>query len=464
MATAQNQPQNEEQLQQQDFKQPQQGKLKSLDDHLQGLAKLGGYDLLESAIENVQNLNPERKARKKIFLEEAGRKAERAELKKSLNLWLDILSSSEDLTEMINSSTARSEAADRTLKANLKKALDRTQDLERSYRSVALFFKNTESQKIKNVSFINADPDQLKDLDNTRFIDYIQSELVNNYDRLDLRNNYSILILPGYLGSNKVVEKWAKIANDNKVMLVTDFENLDTPDDVMELFEAANLTGGDPYRSNMVMACNWLVGRGKDDAVGEEEHLYVPPSSSLGGKIYYTLMSQVTAGKKYGSMNEVDGVRFDLKKSEIASLEKLGLIPMAKEYGKVMAFSAKTLFNGDNIGLQTYSVVRVFDYVTKVLMDFLNRRAFENFNANTRKELNGQIVKFLDSITGPSKLIENFTIKRFEQDPQQKDRVFLDIHLKPYFPAKTFLIKLDGHKGDDPDGIDWASSYEQEGK
>lgn len=48
---------------------------------------------------------------------------------------------------------------------------------------------------------------------------------------------------------------------------------------------------------------------------------------------------------------------------------------MVNEYGKIMAFSAKTLFTGDNIGLQTYSVVRVFDYVTKVLLDFLNRRA-----------------------------------------------------------------------------------------
>src|SRR5664279_3249478 len=114
-------------------------------------------------------------------------------------------------------------------------------------------------------------------------------------------------------------------------------------------------------------------------------------------------MSQVTAGKKHGGMNEVDGVRFDLKKSEIASLEKLGLVPMVKEYGKVMAFSAKTLFNGDNLGLQTYSVVRVFDYITKVLIDFLNRRAFENFNSITEKELMGQIIRFLDRITGPDK-------------------------------------------------------------
>jgi Type VI secretion system, TssC, VipB len=433
-----------------------------LENVLQPLAKFGGFDLLESAIDAVQNVNPERKARKKIFLEEGSKKEERAALKKTLKLWVDVLNSSDDITEMVHTSEQRSQQAAQVLKKNLHAAVKETGQLEKSYRSVALFFKNTESLKVKNVSVINAEPEQLKDLDNTRFIDAIHTELVENFDRLDLRNNYSILILPGYLGSNKVVEKWAKLAYENKVMLVTDFENLDTPDDVMELFESANLTGGDPYRSNVVMTCNWLVGRGKFAEIGEEDDLLVPPAAALAGKIYTTLMSQVTAGKKFGGINEVDGVRFDLKKSEIANLEKLGLIPMVKEYGKVMAFSAKTLFNGDNLGLQTYSVVRVFDYVTKVMMDFLNRRAFENFNASTRKELNGQIVKFLDSITGPHKLIENFTIKRFEQDPIQKDRIYLDIHLKPYFPAKTFLIKLEGQKGDEADKTEWASKYEQE--
>lgn len=431
-----------------------------LDTSLKGLEKFGGFDMLEAAIEGVQNINPERKARKKIFLEENSRKLEREALKKSLQWWSEILNSSDDVSTMIEVSQQRSDLANQVLKKNLKAAVSTTKSMERSYRSVALFYKNTESMKVKNVSIMNVDPDQLKDLDNTRFIDAIRTELVDNYDRLDLRNNYSLLILPGYLGSNMVVEKWTKIAYENKVMLVTDFENLEAPDDVMEMFEAANLTGGDNYRSNAMMSCNWLVGRGKFDEIGEEEDLFVPPAAALGGKVYNTLMSQVTAGKKHGGINEAEGVRFDLKKSEIASLEKLGLVPMVKEYGKVMAFSAKTLFNGDNLGLQTYSVVRVFDYVAKVMMDFLNRRAFENFTANTRKELNGQIVKFLDSITGPSKLIEHFTIRRFEQDPVQKDKIYLDIHMKPYFPAKTFLIKLEGQKGDD--GNDWASEYAQD--
>ncbi|KAA2243724.1 type VI secretion system contractile sheath protein TssC [Chitinophaga agrisoli] len=434
----------------------------SLEQSIEVLAKYGGFDLLEASIEGAQNLNPDRKARRNIFLTEGNKKGERDKLRKSLQVWEKVLSSATELTDMVNFSAEHAEQADKVLTANLAEAVESTKELEQSYRNVALFFKNTESDKIKNVAFINVELDQLKDLDNTRFIDAIHQEIVQNYDRLDLRGNYSLLVLPGYLGSNKVLEKWAKIAHENKVMLVTDFSHLDAPDDVMEMFEQANLTGGEIHRSNVIMACNWLVGRGKFDEVGEEDNLYVPPSGSLAGKIYKTLMSQVTAGKKFGGMNEVDGVKFELKKSEIASLEKMGLVPMVKEYGKVMAFSAKTLFNGDNIGLQTYSVVRVFDYVTKVLMDFLNRRAFENFNANTRKDLMKQIIRFLDSITGPDKLIEDFNIRRFEQDPIQKDRIHLDIHLKPYFPAKNFLIKMEGHKGEDVN--EWETEYEQDNK
>lgn len=429
---------------------------------IEDLAKYGGFDLLEAAVEGAQNLNPDRKARRNIFLTEAGKKTERDKLKKILSLWEKVLSESNELPEMVDYCTSHAEEAEKVLSNNLGEAVASTRELEQSYRNVALFFKNTESDKVKNISFINVELEQLKDLDNTRFIDAISTELVNNYDRLDLRTNYSLLVVPGYLGSNKVIEKWAKIAHENKAMLVTDFAHLDAPDDVMEMFELANLTGGEIHRSNVIMSCNWLVGRGKFDEVGEQEHLYVPPSGALAGKIYKTLMSQVTAGKKFGGMNEVDGVKFELKKSEIASLEKMGLVPMVKEYGKVMAFSAKTLFNGDNLGLQTYSVVRVFDFVTKVLMDFLNRRAFENFNANTRKDLMKQIIRFLDGITGPDKLIEDFNIRRFEQDPIQKDRIHLDIHLKPYFPAKNFLIKMEGQRGDD--AADWDTTYEQDGK
>ncbi|MDJ1467194.1 DUF5458 family protein [Cytophagaceae bacterium DM2B3-1] len=434
----------------------------SLEQAGQKLAKYGGFGILETTIDGLQNLNPEKKARKRIFLTDESKKAEREALKKRLRLLSDLISSAETVPELIEKATEKSETATQLLTQNLSNAFASVRDLERSYRSVANFFKNADQDKLKNVSIMNADMEQVTNLENTTFIDAITEEIEKNYDRLDLRDNYSLLVLPGYLGSKKVVDKWARIANKNKVMLVTDFEHLDAPEDVIDLFDSAQLTGGDAYLSNVVMTCNWLVGRGRYQEVQEEEDLYVPPSTALAGRIYSTLMSQVTAGRKHGSLFEVDGVRFQLKKSEISEIEKLGLIPMVAEYGKVMPFAAKTLFSGDNIGLQTYSVVRVFDYITKVLIDFLNRRAFENFNVNTRMDIQKQITRFLDSVTGPGKLIEKFKVLRFEQDPQKKDRIYLDIHMVPYFPAKTFVIKLDGQKGDDPDSADWKADYQQQ--
>lgn len=442
-----------------------EGKL-SLEKSTEQLVKYGGFDLLETVIEGVSNLNPSRKARKNIFLTEDAKKEERKQLKKRLELWKEILSSTDNLGEMAQSSQDKVDRSKEVLSENVSKAVEACKDLERSYRSMALFFKNTELDKVKNVSIVNAEMDNLTDLDNTVFFDEISREIESGYDRLDLRDNYSMMVMPGYLGSNSVISKWAQMAHKNKVMMVTDFRHLDTAEDVIDVFDSANHAGGDAYLSNVIMTSNWLVGRGKYDDIGEEDDMYVPPAAALAGKIYSTLASQVTAGRKHGTLNEVDGVKFQTKKSDIAQMEKMGLVPMVSEYGKIMAFSAKTLFNGDNVGLQTYSVVRVFDWVIKVLMDFLNRRAFENWDHNMRMDIQSQIVRFLDKITGPGKLIEKFTIKKFERDPTQKDRIILDIHMVPYFPAKTFLISLDGTKGDDAEGETgdrkWDSAYNQQ--
>ncbi|MGE8555531.1 DUF5458 family protein [Chryseobacterium jejuense] len=424
------------------------------------LNKMGGFGFVESVVDGIANMNPTRKARKEIFLNDNNKSDERKELLQKINLWVSLLEGSESADKMADTCKTKAQQADQNLKKNLKNTLDAVRLLETNYRTVAQFYKNTELDKVDNVSIVNASLDQVSDLDNPLFIDAISEEFKNYYDRLDLRDNYSILAIPGYLGSNKVIEKWAKICNENKVMMVTDFANLDKPDDVVDLFHSANLTGGELHRSNVIMTCNWLVGRGKAEEVGEEDNVELPPSTSLAGKIHKTLMSQVAAGKKHGNINEVDAVKFELKKSEISQLEKMGLVPMVNEYGKIMAFSAKTLFTGDNIGLQTYSVVRVFDYVTKVLLDFLNRRAFENWNAKNEDDLRRQIVTFLDNIKGPDKLIEKFKIVRFEQDRVNKDRVWLDIRMTPYFPTKSFVIKLDGHKGDD--GNEWDAQYTQE--
>lgn len=432
----------------------------SLETSVNKLAKSGGFDFLEAVVDGVDNMNPLRKAKRNIFLTDASKKQQRAELKKKVQMWLDLLSENNSVSEMVDKSVERAETAERLVKGNLKKVLETSRSLEQAYRSVHLFYKNTESPKLKNVVLMNAAMEQLTDLDEPLFIEYVAKELKSKFDRLDMRQNYSMMVIPGYLKSNTIVDKWAKMAYNNKVMLVTDFVNVEGPDDALDLFTDANLTSGDPHKANVVMTCNYIVGRGKKTEVGEDEDVYVPGSAALAGKMYCTKLSQPVAGKTYGSIDEVDTVRFDQQKGDISELENVGLVPLVGEWGRVMPFSAKTLFTGDNLGMQTYSVVRVFDFIAKVLSDFLNRRAFELWNVKMEKNLRSQIVKFLDGIQGPDKLIEKFQIIRFERDENQKDHIFLDIHITPFFPAKSFLVKLDGYKGDD--GEEWKASFKQQ--
>lgn len=446
----------------QQFKQEERQEVKelpALDTSINALVKAGGYDFLEAVVDGADSMNPVRKAKRNIFLTDASKKEQRNQLKQKMNLWIELLSQTNSVSEMVDTSVEKAETSEQLLKGNLKKVLDSTRELEQSYRSVHIFYKNTESPKLKNVALMNAPMSELTNLDEPKFIEHVAGELKNNFDRLDMRHNYSLLVIPGYLKSNTVLDKWAKMAYNNKVMLVTDFENVETSDDVLDMFTDANLTGGDPHKANVMMTCNYIVGRGKKAEVGEEEDLYVPGSAALAGKMYCTKLSQPVAGKTYGSIDEVDAVRFDQKKGEISGLEDAGLVPLVGEWGRVMPFSAKTLFTGDNLGMKTYSVVRVFDFIAKVLSDFLNRRAFELWNVRMEKNLRSQIVKFLDGIQGPDKLIEKFQILRFERDEDQKDHIFLDIHITPFFPAKSFLVKLDGYKGDD--GEEWKTELKE---
>jgi len=250
----------------------------ALDKSVGALAKFGGFDFLEAIVDGSDNMNPARKAKRTIFLTDANKKEQRAALKKKMQLWIDLLSESSSVSEMVDKAVTKAETAEQLLKSNLKKVLSSTRNLEQSYRSVHLFYKNTESPKLKNVVIMNAGMDQLTDLDTPRFSEFVAEELKSKYDRLDMRQNYSLLVIPGYLKSNTVVDKWAKIAYNNKVMMVTDFDNIETSDDVLDIFTDANLTSADPQKANVIMTCNYIVGRGKKVEVGEEEDVYVPGS------------------------------------------------------------------------------------------------------------------------------------------------------------------------------------------
>ena len=325
------------------------------------------------------------------------------------------------------------------IKQNLKKALEVTRDLEISYRSLALFYENAGAERVENVSILNADMEQLQDLDNPIFFDAIANELRQNYDTLDLRNSYSLLVVP-----ENTTEKWAQLAYQNKVVLLTDNPYLD-------LGNKYKLVGENNFLCNVIMTCNYLLGRESFMEVGEKA-LYLPPSCAMAGKLY--------SQKILESINQLTGLQklqFEMTKQQIAQLEEVGLIPLFNSSGYAKASSTRTLYSGEDEALRMYPTVRVFDWLTKVFMDFLNSQPLENWTYSLEKDMRQQIELFLTSIKGPDKIIAKYTGLRLERDPSEKDRVLFGIDLKLSFSDNYFWMLLARNPTDT--GFTWNTSF-----
>lgn len=426
-----------------------------LQDSLSGLNKFGGFQLLKGLIKGIDNMDPRRKAVKNIFLSDSAYTDARAKLKNELALWVSILENGEtDPMEIIDSCKAKTEKAEQNLKDNLFNVHEEIKNLEIAYRSLDSFFANAGQGKIDCITIMNVNKDELENHDSDDTV-AIREELERYYDRLSLKNNYSLLVLPGYLGDATSVRMWADTAYKNKVIMLTDFKDSLNFEMLKEELDDANLQGQDAHLANVVMTCNYILGRKKSEIAEEDDDVYIPGSAALAGRMTNTediVIAQGAAGKKYGTLSNVKGARLDLRKSEIAALIDFGVIPMVEEDGRTMAFSNRSLYNGATLGLQEYPIVRVFDWIGKVFQNFFNDEAFTNWNSQVKAELQQAVHDFLSDYKGPGKLIENYNLKGINQDPKTKD-ISVQVELKPFFAAKNFLIELTGHNGQA--GVEW---------
>ena len=431
-----------------------------LQESLDGLNKFGGFQMVKGLIKGVENMDPRRKAVKNIFLSDAAYKESRKKLKNELELWVSILSEGgTDPMEIIEQCSAKRDKAETNLKNNLFSIHDEIKKLEVTYRSLDSFFANAGQGKIDCLTLMNVNKEELEYHDSEDTL-AIRDELEKYYDRLSLKNNYSLLIVPGYLGDANTIRMWADTAYRNKVIMLTDFKDSMNFEMLKEELDDANLQGQEAKMANVVMTCNYLLGRKKSELADEDEDLYIPGSAALAGRMTNTeetVIAQGAAGKKYGTLSNVKGARLDLRKSEIAALIDQGVIPMVEEEGRTMAFSNRSLYNGATLGLQEYPIVRTFDWIGKVFQNFFNDEAFINWNSSVKADLQQAVHDFLSDYKGPGKLIENYNLKGINQDPKTKD-IKIEVELKPFFAAKNFFIELTGHNG--TAGVEWDQNVQ----
>ena len=432
-----------------------------LQSSLSGLDKFGGFQLLKGLIKGVENMDPRRKAVKNVFLSDAAYEDARKRLQNELSLWVDILEAGgNDPMEIIDSCKSECEKAERNLSENLFCIHDEIKNLEVTYRSLDSFFANAGQGKIDCITLMNVNKAELGDHDSEDTL-AIRDELEKYFDRLNLKNNYSMMVVPGYLGDAETVRMWAQTAYRNKVIMVTDFKDSMNFEMLKEELDDASLQGTDPYLGNIVMTANYILGRKKSELAGEDDDLYIPASGALAGRMSNTediVIAQAAAGKRYGTLDNVKGARMDLRKSEIAALIDQGVIPMVEEDGRTMAFSNHTLYNGASKGLQEYSIVRVFDWIGKVFQNYCNDHAMEIWTPQIKSEITSDIHNFLSDYKGPGGIIEKYTNLKIDQDPKTKD-ITINVEITPFFAAQNFFIELTGKSTNA--GVDWEQNTKQ---
>ena len=416
------------------------------------LASFGGFNAVRGFLPDTDNLNPARKAAKAVFLSDKRFEGKRKELAKDLKAWIALLDEGHDsATAFVDACKQKEETFTGVLKQGITDALYATQNLERSYRALDAFFKNANTDKVKNLRLINVYKDDIADAD-SGFKNEIENLLRNGFDRLSLKDAYSLMVVPGNVFQDKAtLLQWAKVAFKYKVMLITDHADEYSFDDMQANTEMYK--DSDQELMNVVMTANWIVGREAEKMSSDEEDqkaFYIYPSGALAGKLYDETanMAQGAGGKKYGTLDGVKGVKLDLLKSEIAALMDNQVVPMVYSEGRVMAFNNNTLYNGDLTAMKEYPIVRVFDWVKKVLMNYVHEVALENWDPfNSPKNLKEKIQAFLNQFKGYGNLFQSYEIGNPVQDPETK-RITVDISLTPFYAAKNFIIKVAADKKD----------------
>lgn len=416
------------------------------------LSAFGGFQAVKGFIPEADNMNPAHKAAKNVFLTDKRFKDKREALADELKAWIELLGKGYTTpSEFVDSCNSDVEKYSKLLAQGVSDALYETKELELAYRNLDAFFKTANAEKVKNLRVINVYKDDIADAD-SGFAGEVEGVLRNGFDRLSLKDSYSLLVVPGNVFQDKpTLLQWAKIAYKYKVMLVTDHANEFSFDDLFGNTEGYK--DSDAELMNVIMTANWLVGREAEQLSEDEKEagaFYICPSGALAGKLYDETanMAQGAGGKKYGTIDGVKGVKLDLLKSEIAALMDNQVVPMVYSEGRVMAFNNATLYNGDLSAMQEYPIVRVFDWVKKVLMNYVHEVALENWDPyNSPKELKAKIQSFLNDYKGYGNLFQSYEIKDPVQDPVTK-HITCDISLTPFYSAKNFVIKVSANKTD----------------
>jgi hypothetical protein len=414
----------------------------------------GFNELLAPLADNLEVFGPKAAKKKKKFLHDDAAAPERQQLRDRLQAFKDLLAhpnagNHKQLRQIAQEKLDQNESL---VNKNLGKITEAARDLEQTYRELALFYQNAQPQKVKNLTLLNLNKDVLLDPDSKVLYTELERRLLGEAKKVDQKKAYSLLVIPKLWQSKQpknLIEQYAKLAGASRLQFLTDFADTDTVKEALKERENPRwqgICGSEAFHSHLTLFTNHLVLRGKDESIGEEEDLRGSPTMALAGKMYAEKISQPIAGEKHGSVSGALGIAFETNQEEVADLSDEGLNAMMHAFEKDMAYEAATAFNGSEYALKRYAVVRVMDYVNRVLRHYLGKVTFQQLDRDKSNHVRDTIQDFLDQLA-EQKIIAKGKVETFGWNARVPDRIDLDISILPLWAVRTFVYALSAVKG-----------------
>ncbi|MCK4413945.1 MAG: hypothetical protein KAY32_10390 [Candidatus Eisenbacteria sp.] len=397
----------------------------------------------------------------KRFLQDPDFASERYTLGLRLKLLKQLLAESSSHEDAKMKAEELAKKARELLEKNLGAISEKTRDLERKYRTFALFVDNAQmdpNEKL-NVTLLNANQDELFEPDSDGMKE-LAREVANYGEYADYKDRaYGMLLIPGHHFRKDHVGALGALLKNNRMMLLTDafggqkgFNEAEDYLERLQLDQFKSIPDASHEKRHMIVTVNELVGRDKEKY--EKEDVHLPSSAALAGLIYYTDNEEgphvTPAGEIKGDVKGAarPKVVFNAKDHGTMSRE-LNLIPLAFPRDTLRFMGARSLCSGEEF--KFFAVSRVYDMICNVLSDFSKGVEFRNWDGATQNRLEHGIRTFLNALTGPGKPLKSWSKLETYEDTSSGEAGVIRVKLELQFnmPIEKVLFELPVKLGED---------------
>lgn len=408
-------------------------------------------------IEGVKFLDPNNESYNK-FLTSEEFAPRRKQLKQRLELWSNLLEDDITTDEFADKLDKMIEDVEKNLADNMKSIHREIRPLETAYRGVDLFFQNARATPESEVFcyFSNVGIEDLTDPNDREKFEHINQQINDNFSVYDIRNCWSLCCIPGYLGSVKDIDTVARdMGLPNKLHLVTDFKHFDTYEEISDELDDPSyddMRGNDDFKQYISVFGNY-VKADKPENRFDPDAMWIPPSSLVAGMMYKNDdevgIQAPTAGKANGKVGGVQFTRFRLTEKTNTKLNEKGvncLLNWQGSVGDVVVMGADTLSKDPKF--RNYTIKRTYDYIYKVMRNYLNQQVFKGFDERLKKSIDGDLNKFL-SLLHRNKVINGFTCNVVADATMlENQQMLIECELNTKTPIKQYVVKLEAMQDD----------------